>query len=162
MFDIGWGELVVIGIVALIAIGPKELPTVLRTLGQYMGKVRRMAAEFQGQFQDALREAEMADLKKHADDIKESVSGLANFDPLADTKKEIESAFEDQPAKSALAESEQGSPEPASAAPAEGSAGELSAPPVADAAPLDQPAPVTEKDFATSETPTPQQAGGKA
>ena len=45
MFDIGWGELVVIGIVALIAIGPKELPTVLRTLGQYMGKVRRMAAE---------------------------------------------------------------------------------------------------------------------
>ncbi len=79
MFDIGWGELVVIGIVALIAIGPKELPTVLRTLGQYMGKVRRMAAEFQGQFQDALREAEMADLKKHADDIKESVSGSRQF-----------------------------------------------------------------------------------
>jgi sec-independent protein translocase protein TatB len=66
MFDIGWGELVVIGIVALIAIGPKELPTVLRTLGQYMGKVRRMANEFQGQFQEAMREAEMADLKKHA------------------------------------------------------------------------------------------------
>ena len=43
MFNLGWGELVVIGIVALIAIGPKELPTVLRTLGQYMGKVRRMA-----------------------------------------------------------------------------------------------------------------------
>jgi sec-independent protein translocase protein TatC len=43
MFDIGWGELVVIGIVALIAIGPKELPTVLRTLGQYMAKIRRMA-----------------------------------------------------------------------------------------------------------------------
>ena len=49
MFDIGWGELVVIGIVALIAIGPKELPTVLRTLGQFMGKVRRMANGFQGQ-----------------------------------------------------------------------------------------------------------------
>jgi sec-independent protein translocase protein TatB len=53
MFDIGWGELVVIGIVALIAIGPKELPTVLRTLGQFMGKVRRMASEFQGQFQES-------------------------------------------------------------------------------------------------------------
>ena len=69
MFDLDWGELVVIGIVALIAIGPKELPTVLRTIGQWMGKVRRMANEFQGQFQEALREAEFADLKKHADDI---------------------------------------------------------------------------------------------
>ncbi|HET7192513.1 MAG TPA: Sec-independent protein translocase protein TatB [Pseudolabrys sp.] len=162
MFDIGWGELVVIGIVALIAIGPKELPTVLRTLGQYMGKVRRMAAEFQGQFQDALREAEMADLKKHADDIKESVSGLANFDPLADTKKEIESAFDDQSAKSVFPEAAQGSPEPASAAPADGSAGELAAPPAADPPLPDQPTPVTEKDFATVETPTPQQAEGKA
>ena len=44
MFDIGWSELVVIGVVALIAIGPKELPGVLRTVGQYMGKVRRMAS----------------------------------------------------------------------------------------------------------------------
>ena len=69
MFDLGWGELVVIGIVALIAIGPKELPTVLRTLGQWMGKVRRMANEFQGQFQEALREAEFADLKKHAQEF---------------------------------------------------------------------------------------------
>ena len=54
MFDIGWSELVVIGVVALIAIGPKELPTVLRTLGQYMGKLRRMASEFQAQFQEAI------------------------------------------------------------------------------------------------------------
>ena len=74
MFNLGWGELVVIGIVALIAIGPKELPTVLRTLGQWMGKVRRMANEFQGQFQEAMREAEFADLKKHADDISSSVA----------------------------------------------------------------------------------------
>ena len=60
MFDIGWGELLLIGIVALIAIGPKELPGVLRTLGQWMAKLRRMASEFQGQFQEAMREAEMA------------------------------------------------------------------------------------------------------
>ncbi|MFL5001870.1 MAG: Sec-independent protein translocase protein TatB, partial [Xanthobacteraceae bacterium] len=52
MFDIGWSELLVIGVVALIAIGPKELPGVLRTLGQWMTKVRRMANEFQNQFQD--------------------------------------------------------------------------------------------------------------
>jgi len=80
MFDIGWSELVVIGVVALIAIGPKELPTVLRTVGQWMGKIRRMAAEFQGQFNDAMREIEAADIKKQVD---EATTGLnAKFDPL--------------------------------------------------------------------------------
>ena len=93
MFGLGWGEMVVIGIVALIAIGPKELPTVLRTLGQWMGKVRRMANEFQGQFQEALREAEFADLKKHADDISSSVSELSNIDPIGDVQKDVEREF---------------------------------------------------------------------
>ena len=91
MFDIGWSELVVIAVVALIAIGPKELPAVLRTVGQYMGKIRRMANEFQGQFQEAMREAEMADLKKHVDDMADAAKGLTDFDPLADVKKEVES-----------------------------------------------------------------------
>jgi sec-independent protein translocase protein TatB len=69
MFDIGWSELVVIGVVALIAIGPKELPGVLRMIGQWAGKARRMASDFQGQFNEAMREAEMADIKKSFDDI---------------------------------------------------------------------------------------------
>src|SRR5436853_5801155 len=85
MFDIGWGEFLVIGIVALIAIGPKELPTVLRTVGQWMTKIRRMAAEFQGQFQEAMREAEMADLKKQVDDISSTARDLGTFDPLQPT-----------------------------------------------------------------------------
>src|ERR1700760_343045 len=76
MFDIGWSELVVIAVVALIAIGPKELPGTLRMVGQWMGKARRMAAEFQGQFQEAMREAEMADLKKSFDEVREAASGL--------------------------------------------------------------------------------------
>src|ERR1044072_6063750 len=67
MFDISWGKLVIIGVVALLVIGPKELPAVLRRLGQMMTKIRRMAAEFQGQFNEAMREAEMADLKKTFD-----------------------------------------------------------------------------------------------
>jgi sec-independent protein translocase protein TatB len=79
MFDIGWGELLVIGIVALVVIGPKELPGVLRTLGQAMAKVRRMASEFQGQFQEAMREAEMQDIKKQVD---EAARGLTSYDPL--------------------------------------------------------------------------------
>ena len=91
MFDIGWSELVVIAVVALIAIGPKELHGVLRMVGQYMGKIRRMASEFQGQFQEAMREAEMADLKKHVDDMADAAKGLTDFDPLADVKKEVES-----------------------------------------------------------------------
>ena len=97
MFNFGWGELVVIGIVALIAIGPKELPTVLRTLGQWMGKVRRMANEFQGQFHEALREAEFADLKKHADDISSSVSEIGQIDPIGDMQKDVERTFDETP-----------------------------------------------------------------
>jgi sec-independent protein translocase protein TatB len=89
MFDIGWTELLIIGVVALIAIGPKELPGVLRTVGQMMAKVRRMAAEFQGQFQEALREAEMEDLKKHVDSLTEGL------DPMESVRKEIEAATED-------------------------------------------------------------------
>ncbi|WP_439925520.1 Sec-independent protein translocase protein TatB [Nitrobacter sp. JJSN] len=78
MFDIGWSELVVIAVVALIAIGPKELPGVLRLVGQWMGKARRMAAEFQGQFKEAMREAEMADLKKSFDEVRDATSGLTS------------------------------------------------------------------------------------
>src|SRR5215210_9547090 len=97
MFDIGWSELVLIGIVALIVIGPKELPTALRTAGMWMGKVRRMASEFQGQFQEAMREAEMAELKKQVDEIGNSTANLANFDPLGNVKSDFESAFDDKP-----------------------------------------------------------------
>jgi sec-independent protein translocase protein TatB len=91
MFDIGWSELVVIAVVALIAIGPKELPGVLRTVGAYMGKIRRMASEFQGQFQEAMREAEMADIKKSVDEMSDVAKGFTDFDPLASVKKEVDS-----------------------------------------------------------------------
>jgi sec-independent protein translocase protein TatB len=90
MFDIGWGELLVIGVVALIAIGPKELPGVLRMAGQWIGKIRRMAAEFQGQFQEALREAEMADVKRQMDEVTRELS--SQFDPLEPVHKELERA----------------------------------------------------------------------
>ena len=91
MFEIGWGELLIIGIVALIAIGPKELPGVLRTLGQWMSKLRRMASEFQSQFHEAMREAELADLKKQVDDMTSQAQGYANFDPVSEVRRELES-----------------------------------------------------------------------
>jgi len=87
MFDIGWTELMVIACVAIIVVGPKDLPRMLRTLGQTMGKMRRMSREFQSTFNDALREAEqqadIADMKKQVEDV-------GNFNPLGDLKKSIE------------------------------------------------------------------------
>jgi sec-independent protein translocase protein TatB len=93
MFDIGWSELVLIGVVALIAIGPKELPGVLRTVGQWMGKARRMAAEFQGQFQEAMREAEMADLKKSFDEVKEAATGFSGNNLMTSLQKDVSGAL---------------------------------------------------------------------
>jgi len=93
MFDIGWSELVVIAVVALIAIGPKELPGVLRMVGQWMGKARKMAAEFQGQFQEAMREAEMADLKKSFDEVKEAASGFAGNNLMTSLQKDVSDAL---------------------------------------------------------------------
>ena len=159
MFDIGWGELVLIGIVALIAIGPKELPTVLRTLGQWMGKVRRMANEFQGQFQEALREAEFADLKKHADDISSSVAEFSTIDPLADAQKDVERAFEEPvtdtippvaPTADAANAASAALPEPTPPLPE--IEVPLPEPPVA----------VTHEDFAPAKPPPANKAGGSA
>ncbi len=94
MFDIGGGELIVIAVVALIAIGPKELPGVLRMVGQWMGKARKMAAEFQGQFQEAMREAEMADLKKSFDDVKEAATGFTSGNIMTSLQKDVGDALQ--------------------------------------------------------------------
>ncbi|MGY3233577.1 MULTISPECIES: Sec-independent protein translocase protein TatB [unclassified Bradyrhizobium] len=93
MFDIGWSELVLIGVVALVAIGPKELPGVLRMVGQWMGKARKMAAEFQGQFQEAMREAEMADLKKSFDEVKEAAAGFTSGGLMTSLQKDVSDAL---------------------------------------------------------------------
>jgi|SRR5215472_9469587 len=92
MFDFSWSEILLIGIVALVFIGPKELPGVLRTLGQWMSKIRRMAGEFQNQFHDAMREAELADLKKEVDEMRAQAAKYANLDPLTDVGKDMEAA----------------------------------------------------------------------
>jgi sec-independent protein translocase protein TatB len=92
MFDISWSELMLVGVVALIVIGPKELPGVLRTVGQWMRKVRSMAADFQNQFQEAMREAEMTDLKKQVDDL---AHDFKSYDPLQDVRKDVEALGHD-------------------------------------------------------------------
>src|SRR5215469_15840958 len=92
MFDISWTEFLLIGIVALIVIGPKELPAVMRSLGQWTRKIRSLAADFQNQFHEAMREAEMADLKKQVDDL---ASDVKNYDPLKDVRADVEAIGKD-------------------------------------------------------------------
>jgi sec-independent protein translocase protein TatB len=94
MFDISWSEFAIIAVVALIAIGPKELPGVLRMVGQWIGKARKMATEFQGQFQEAMREAEMADLKKSFDEVKEAASGFTTGNLMTSLERDVNKALD--------------------------------------------------------------------
>ena len=73
MFDITSSKLLILAIVALIVVGPKDLPILLRTVGKYLGVIRRQAAEFRQQFDEAMREAELDHLKKEFDDVKREV-----------------------------------------------------------------------------------------
>ena len=83
MFDIGWSELLVIAVVAIIVIGPKDLPRVMRTVGHYAGKLRRAAADFQRQFEKAMRETEIDEVRKAIESVRENM-------PSADFKAPID------------------------------------------------------------------------
>ncbi len=88
MFDIGWTELLVIAVVAIVVIGPKDLPRVMRLVGQWTGKLKRMSREFQNQFNEALREAELEDVRK-------DVEAIGKIDPLADVREGLAKASAD-------------------------------------------------------------------
>jgi sec-independent protein translocase protein TatB len=96
MLDMSWGEIMVIGAVALIVIGPKDLPKALRTVGQMTSKLRRMAAEFQGQFNEAMREAELDEVKKQLQGVNDSVSSATNtsFNPIQTIRDELKTSIE--------------------------------------------------------------------
>ena len=64
MFDIGWSELLVIAVVAIVVVGPKDLPKLMRGFGHYAGKLRRAASDFQRQFEEAMRESEIEEVRK--------------------------------------------------------------------------------------------------
>ncbi len=164
MFDIGWGKIIIIAVIALVVIGPKELPAVLRTVGQWMGKIRRMAAEFQGQFQEAMREAEMADLKKHVDAITDATRDIGAFDPLEKTRKEIEGALEDKPAAEGSAASSATPADTANAGAPDLAAAAAEPPlPIEPELPFAEPAPpVTSRDIAGAAAPAPPAAAPDA
>lgn len=95
MLDMSWGEVMLIGGVALIVIGPKDLPKALRTVGQVTRKVRRMAGEFQMQFNEAIREAELDDVRKEVDGLRDTVrSAGTGFNPVQTIRDELKGAVE--------------------------------------------------------------------
>jgi sec-independent protein translocase protein TatB len=82
MFDIGWTEMLVIAVVMIVVVGPKDLPKMLRTFGRTTAKLRAMAGDFQKQFNEALKEAEL-------DDVKKSVDSLRDLNPASQIKKQL-------------------------------------------------------------------------
>jgi len=82
MFEVGWTEMLVIAIVMIVVVGPKDLPNMLRTFGRTVAKLRSMAGDFQKQFNDALKEAALEDVKK-------SVDALRGLNPAAEIKKQL-------------------------------------------------------------------------
>jgi sec-independent protein translocase protein TatB len=98
MFDLDISKMIIVGIVALAVIPPKDLPRVMRTVGQMVGKMRRMAAEFQGQFMEAMREVEReADLdsvKKEFQAISDQAKIDTSFDPVGMMREDITKAAE--------------------------------------------------------------------
>ncbi len=118
MFDFAWSELAVIAVVALIVIGPKDLPRVMRTVGQWTRRARAIAREFQGSLDQMVREAELDEVKRHIDratsfnveneirgvvdpmgDLQRSLNEPVLTNPLADPVTPVErTALEEQPA----------------------------------------------------------------
>src|SRR3954466_11124737 len=82
MFDIGWTEMLVIAVVMIVGVGPKDLPRMLRTFGKTTAKLRAMAGDFQKQFNEALKEAEL-------DDVKKSVDELRSLNPANEIRKQL-------------------------------------------------------------------------
>ncbi|TPN88546.1 twin-arginine translocase subunit TatB [Mesorhizobium sp. CU2] len=82
MFEVGWSELLVIAVVMIVVVGPKDLPNMLRTFGRTAAKLRAMAGDFQKQFNEALKEAEL-------DDVKNSIDSLRGLNPMNEVRKQL-------------------------------------------------------------------------
>jgi sec-independent protein translocase protein TatB len=96
MFDFAWSEIALIGVVALIAIGPKDMPGAIRTVSTMIKKARRMAAEFQTHVDEMVREADLGDVKKAFTDIR-SMDLPSLLEKHVDPDRTIRNTFSDNP-----------------------------------------------------------------
>ena len=151
MFDIGWSEMLVLAVVTILVVGPRDLPRMLRTVGQLVGKARRMAGEFQRQFNDALKEAELDDVKKSIDSarnaipknpIKESLESVTKVG--SDVKDAVEKPL--KPASADPASSEAKPAEPIKAAGTSKSSGAVEKPVARKPKKVPEPQPVVSAD----------------
>jgi sec-independent protein translocase protein TatB len=98
MFDLTSSKLFLLAIVALLVIGPKDFPVLLRTLGKYMGIIRGHAKEFRAQFDEAMRESELSQLKKDMENIAQETEASLNAtgrsveETLADARQSVEAS----------------------------------------------------------------------
>lgn len=88
MFDIGWSELLILGIVAVLVVGPRDLPRLMRVVGQYVSWVRSMANDFKQHVKEAVDQADL-------DDVRSAVDDLNRNNPLQDVKNSIRNAGQD-------------------------------------------------------------------
>ena len=103
MFDFAWSEIVLIGAVALIAIGPKDMPAAIRTVSSMIKKARRMAAEFQTHVDEMVREADLGDVRKTFDEIRRFDVHSA-LEKAVDPDRSLRNTFEKQSAGAELSE----------------------------------------------------------
>jgi sec-independent protein translocase protein TatB len=96
MFDFAWSEIALIGAVALIAIGPKDMPAAIRTVSSMVKKARRMAAEFQTHVDEMVREADLGDVKKAFNDIR-NLDLSSAIERHVDPDRTIRNTFNDNP-----------------------------------------------------------------
>lgn len=143
MFDIAWSEFLVVAVVALVVVGPRDLPALLRTVGKTVASLRRMAGEFQGQFNEAMREAELDDLKDQVTGLKDSASKMVGASPFKIARDEIKNALTDKPKKTPSALAGDGpAPDLVEHVPS------AFAPPAPEIAPANEPAPPSDAEFA--------------
>ncbi len=96
MFDFAWSEILLIGAVALIAIGPKDMPAAIRTVSSMIKKARRMAAEFQTHVDEMVREADLGDVKKAFNDIR-NLDLAGALEKHVDPDRSIRNTFAENP-----------------------------------------------------------------
>jgi sec-independent protein translocase protein TatB len=92
MFDIGWSEMFVIAVVALVVIGPKDLPKVMRTIGRWVGKAKRITYEFKHHVDDMMRESELDDVRRQIQDVTQNPGTYV--EKSIDPDKQIREALE--------------------------------------------------------------------
>jgi sec-independent protein translocase protein TatB len=143
MFDIGWSEMLIIGVVALVVIGPKELPGALKTFAYWMKQARKLAREFQSGVDDMIRQAELDEAKQAVEDARRKIN--SDIENAIDPTGEVKQALSDtgirtptptiaaSPAKPAITNG--GTPPAAGSGPAAGEGTPASEPVAAPAAP---------------------------